>query len=111
MTTKTKTKAQKISKGFQLPKTPVRTEVNPEAAETFEGGRPTPKTKGVPKKASAGRTRRNISVAELERINAHVPVKVATELRVRCATDRISLSDAVTQALTQWLEPAKVKHQ
>lgn len=38
-----------------------------------------------------------------ERITAYVPPDVAEEARVRCARERRSMSDVVTQALRAWL--------
>jgi hypothetical protein len=44
-----------------------------------------------------------------ERLNLYVPSDLATKLRVRCAVERRSLSDAVVAALEAWLkeEPGK----
>jgi hypothetical protein len=44
-----------------------------------------------------------------ERLNCYVPADLATKLRVRCAVERRSLSDAVVAALEAWLkeEPTK----
>lgn len=44
-----------------------------------------------------------------ERINLYVPEALATKLRVRCARERRSLSDAVAAALEAWLEGEPVE--
>lgn len=40
-----------------------------------------------------------------ERISVYVPPELAEALRVRCARERRSVSDAVTEALATWLKP------
>jgi hypothetical protein len=42
-----------------------------------------------------------------ERISAYIPPELAEALRVRCARERRSVSDAVTEALGLWLDSAK----
>lgn len=42
-----------------------------------------------------------------ERITAYLPPEVAENLRIRCAKERRSVSDAVTDALRAWLDGAR----
>lgn len=88
--------------------------VDTAAAEAFVAGTPavaapTPPAPVVrpagPAKSSAGRTRRKMSVADLERVNAYVPKETMTAVRTRCAVERLSLSEAVTEALVRWIAP------
>jgi len=37
------------------------------------------------------------------RLNVYVPGELERRLRIRCAEERRSMSDAVTQALDKWL--------
>lgn len=88
--------------------------VNTNAAEAFVNGPPAvpaiaPVASTGPASPSAGRTRRKVAVADLERVNAYVPKDTMTAVRVRCATERLSLSDVVTRALAQWLAEAAPK--
>lgn len=55
---------------------------------------------------SAGRkgSRRRSPSEPGERVTVYLPPDVATELRVRCAQDRRSLSDAITEATEVWLK-------
>ncbi len=39
-----------------------------------------------------------------ERVTVYLPPDMAQRLRVRCAAERRSLSDAVTEALCRWLK-------
>lgn len=38
-----------------------------------------------------------------ERVSVYLPPDMATELRVRCARERRSVSDGVTEAIGAWL--------
>jgi hypothetical protein len=38
-----------------------------------------------------------------ERVSVYLPVELAAALRVACASSRRSLSDAVTEAVGEWL--------
>lgn len=84
-------KKEALAKGFSLPKPPTRTEVGEATAKHFEGTRP---------EVKASKLRR---AARGERISAYLPLEVAEALRVRCARERRSISDAVTDAVSQWL--------
>lgn len=81
-----------LAGGFALPSPPKRTPVAEVTAARF-----TKAEELAP--PSSSRLRR----AELgERIVAYLPPDLATELRVRCARERRSLSDAVTAAVEAW---------
>lgn len=59
------------------------------------------------KAGHAPRLRRDAG-PEMERVGSvYLPKTLATELRVRCAQRRQSLSDAVTEAVTLWLSEVK----
>jgi hypothetical protein len=87
-------KGKKLAGGFTLPKAPPRTSVKDQAAAKF--------VKAERKPSRASRLRRDIGG---ERLAIYLPPDVAEELRVRCARERRSISDAVTDAVTQWLKP------
>jgi len=84
----------KLAQGFTLPKPPARTQVRDRAAAKF--------VKAERKPASSSRLRRDVSG---ERLAIYLPPEVAEELRVRCARERRSISDAVTEAVSGWLKP------
>jgi hypothetical protein len=87
-------KGKKLASGFALPKPPSRTPVRDQAAEKFvRAERRTPR---------ASRLRREVAG---ERLAIYLPPDVAEELRVRCARERRSISDAVTEAVAKWLKP------
>lgn len=80
--------------GFALPSPPKHTPVPERIAKAFVEAED---RKAPP--ASTSRLRR----AELgERMVVYLPPELATELRVRCARERRSLSDAVTAAVEAW---------
>jgi hypothetical protein len=87
-------KGKKLAGGFTLPKAPARTPVKDQAATRF--------VKAERKPSRASRLRREISG---ERLAIYLPPDVAEELRVRCARERRSISDAVTEAVSTWLKP------
>lgn len=89
-------KGKKLAKGFALPKAPARTPVKDQEATRF--------VKAERKPSRASRLRREISG---ERVAIYLPSDVAEELRVRCARERRSISDAVTEAVSGWLKPLK----
>lgn len=89
---KAKKKGEALAKGFELPKKPKRTDVPEEAAEEFEKAEP---------KTDSSKLRRP---ARGERISPYLPPEVAEELRVKCVRERRSLSDAVTEAVRDWLK-------
>lgn len=87
-----------LSAGFALPTPPKRTPVAEVTAARFTVAE---EPKASP--ASTSRLRR----AELgERMVVYLPPELATELRVRCARERRSLSDAVTAAVEAWARSA-----
>jgi len=83
--------------------------VAPAAADAFVSGAPAAAPAAAvaaPKPAAkpqGGRSRRTLSVADSERCNAYVPVATMTDVRMRCASERLSLSEAVSEALAMWL--------
>ncbi len=91
-------KRDALAGGFALPSPPKRTKLEePHAAAFTLAADAAPVSAKVP--ASASRLRR----AELgERMVVYLPPELATELRVRCARERRSLSDAVTAAVETW---------
>lgn len=88
-------KEKKLAGGFALPKAPTRTEVQEKVATRFVQAER--KKKG----REGSRLRRE---AGGERIAVYLPPRVAEDLRVRCARERRSFSDAVTEAITMWLK-------
>ena len=74
-----------VAAGFALPKATRHTPVAVDAADRFVGARP------VKRKEAPG-----------ERLTVYVPAELAEVLRVACAKERRSLSDAVTEALGVW---------
>jgi hypothetical protein len=87
-------KGKKLASGFALPKAPPRTPVKDQAAAKF--------VRSERKPGRASRLRREIAG---ERLAIYLPPNVAEELRVRCARERRSISDAVTEAVSAWLKP------
>lgn len=114
-----KKQLEKLSKGFELPRPPERSTVSEEAAARFlepesrkaetKKARPTRKKPSdqhrkqpdSQKGEGKSRLRRNESG---ERMSIYLPPDIAEKLRVRCALDRRSLSDAVTEAVVGWLD-------
>ena len=86
------TKGETLAKGFALPKNPRRTDVPETAAKKFENAE---------SGADSSKLRRP---SRGDRISAYLPPNMAEELRVRCARERRSVSDAVTEAIKVWLE-------
>jgi hypothetical protein len=92
-------KSDELAKGFSLPKVQQRTEVPDELALRFvHGGR---STVGSRQGKKSSRLRREESG---ERVAVYLPPEAATALRVRCAQERRSVSDAVTEAVAKWLK-------
>ena len=87
-------KGKKLASGFALPKPPARTSVKDQAAAKF--------VRAERKPSRASRLRREVAG---ERLAIYLPPDVAEELRVRCARERRSISDAVTEAVSAWLKP------
>jgi hypothetical protein len=77
-----------VAAGFKLPHVE-RTPVATEAADRFVGETPRGSRR---KRAERG-----------ERLTVYIPPEVAEALRVRCARERRSLSEAATEALSKWI--------
>jgi Ribbon-helix-helix protein, copG family len=86
-------KGKKLAQGFALPTPAARTPVKDQTAAKF--------VKAERKPSRASRLRRDIGG---ERLAIYLPPAVAEDLRVRCARERRSISDAVTEAVTMWLK-------
>lgn len=82
-----------LQAGFSLPAAPRRTAVAEPVAARF-----TIATDAKPARAS--RMRRPTLG---ERVAVYLPPELAEELRVRCAKERRSLSDAITHAVEAWV--------
>lgn len=93
-------KKDALAKGFavvtKLPGKPQRTAVSETAAQAFEAA-----GQREPTKPKASSLRRGVGGA---RVAVYLPAELEQGLRVRCATDRRSISDAVTEAVAKWLE-------
>jgi hypothetical protein len=89
----TNDKGKKLAEGFSLPKPPPRTPVEGPSAVKF--------TRSERKPSRASRLRREVGG---ERVAIYLPPELAEELRVRCARERRSISDAVTEAVTGWIK-------
>ena len=87
-------KEKKLAQGFDLPKPPERTAVRDDAATKFVKAE---------RQILAGESRLRRESGG-ERLAIYLPPNVAEELRVRCARERRSISDAVTEAVTVWLK-------
>ncbi len=88
-----KSKKAAVAAGFNRRKslpTPKRTSVAVDAGDRFIGGGSHTATRGKRKKAG-------------ERLTIYVPPELAEAVRVRCAQERRSLSDAGTEALSLWI--------
>jgi hypothetical protein len=92
-------KEDELAKGFALPKAPKRSAVPETEALKFERAR----SPVAAPPTAASRLRRP---ERGERLSAYVPPELAEALRVRCARERRSVSDAVTAALSAWLSGA-----
>ena len=95
-----KTKGKRLDgSGFKLPRKP---EQKPAADEkrvaAFVEAVEVSQTRTPPQ---ASRLRR---VERGERVAVYLPAEIAEALRVRCARERRSASDAVTEAVRMWLE-------
>jgi hypothetical protein len=44
---------------------------------------------------------------DLDRVTAYLPVDLGTQLRMTCAAQRIELSEAIADALREWLSKQK----
>lgn len=54
--------------------------------------------------SSAGAARSISSSVDLDRVTAYLPYELGAELRMRCAGQRIELSEAVAEAVRAWLQ-------
>jgi hypothetical protein len=90
----------KLASGFVLPTPPARQPVPDDAAARFVGG-----PANDDREQGRGETTSRLRRAQGgERLAIYLPPELARELRVRCAVDRRSASDAVTEALRTWLQ-------
>ena len=83
-------KDKTLIRGFSLPKAPRRRQITEPAARTFEDG----------PKQNVSRLRRD---DRGDRVAAYLPPEMAQALRVCCAQQRRSVSDAMTEAVADWL--------
>lgn len=92
----------KLAGGFKLPAKPAAPVVNEERAAAFVAAveEPAPVAPAPRAAPAASRLRR---AERGERLALYLPPDVAEELRVRCARERRSASDAVTEAVRAWL--------
>jgi hypothetical protein len=86
-----------LAKGFKLPAQPRRAPVTEAKARQFVEREAREGTT----KPSSSSLRRNESG---ERVSVYLPPEMAKDLRVRCAKERRSVSDAVTDAVKAWLD-------
>src|SRR3990172_6112 len=94
-------KSDELAKGFSLPAIPKRTEIPEEAALRFLQG------KQAEKVVSAPRPSRLRRAGNGQRVAISLPPDAAVALRIRCAQERRSVSDAVTEVVTVWLRSSK----
>lgn len=88
-----KPKQSEVAAGMRLPRTPKRTEVSDDVAARFVGDPvDAPKQPSQRKRPDRG-----------ERLTVYIPPGLASDLRVLCAQQRRSLSDAVTEAVNKWI--------
>lgn len=85
------------SMAFEVPKPVPMTQVQEQDATAFETPKPT-ESKPVKTHSRLRADKRG------ERLCCYLPPKLHEKLRVKCARDRRSLSDAVTDAVTLWLQ-------
>ena len=94
-------KSDKLANGFSLPVAPKRTAVPEDATLRFvRNGEP------LQTSVHTSRLRREVSG---ERVAVYLPPEAALALRVRCAQARRSVSDAVTEAVAEWLKSSGPK--
>lgn len=79
---------------YALPKATARKDVPERAAKQFEEG------------GSGARLRR---VEKGERVTLYLPPELAKRVRLLCVEERRSMSDATTEALTEWTGRRRVK--
>jgi hypothetical protein len=89
-------KSKALAKGFKLPKPPPpREPVREEDARRFESST-------GPSRGARSSPRRRAESGE--RLTAYLPPDLKIALEVRCAQERRSVSDAVTEALDAWMK-------
>jgi hypothetical protein len=87
-------KAKKLAGAFALPSAePKRSRVSEPAARKFVAAGEAPRR---PKKAERE--------AKTERLFLYLPPDLDQAFRVRCAMDRIKLSDAAVEAIGEWVK-------
>lgn len=96
-------KSDMLAKGFDLPKVEPNTSIDENTARKFETEAPPQKTKKSRRTPTLRRDNKG------ERLAVYIPEDIASELRVMCAKERRSLSDAVTAALDMWLKKQSPK--
>jgi hypothetical protein len=69
------------------------------AANTSSGDRRARKPGGPARKGVVSRVHKG----DLDRVTAYLPVELGTKLRMTCALQRIELSEAIADALRDWL--------
>jgi hypothetical protein len=99
-------KSDELAKGFSLPQALPRTEVSDEQALRFVQGGQEPSPRRAKRLKRSSRLRREESG---ERVAVYLPPEAAMALRVRCAQERRSVSDAVTEAVAKWLKSSGAK--
>jgi hypothetical protein len=87
-------KKGELAKAFALPKTPDRSPVPEAEARKFERARPLALASGSKLRRTEGGGKR---------VSGYVPPEIEEAVRVRCAKERRSMSDALTEALSLWL--------
>lgn len=88
----------KLAAGFALPSPPRRSDVREEIAQRFE--RVELVERSTPPRPPSRLRRETLG----ERLAIYVPPELAETLRVRCARERRSISDAMTEALELWMK-------
>lgn len=86
-------KRDALASGFKVPAAPKRTAVDDATAKRF--------VEAKPAAAGGSKLRRD---ERGERLSVYLPPELASALRVYCARDRRSVSDAVSEAVAQLLE-------
>lgn len=101
-------KSSRLAMGFSLPKVEKKTVVSEKVAESFLAEEKPISHKKMVEKTSSKRREKITSINKAsklrrdkrgERVTSYLPPKVAEKLRLRCARERRSVSDAVTEAV------------
>lgn len=92
--TRKPTKKEALEASFELPKAPARVRVDDKAARELElRARP----------AAVGASSKLRRVESGVRLTAYIPAEMHRKLRVLCAEENRSMSDAATEAFGEWL--------